>query len=72
MMLLVEMIVWMMMMISMKSSLMMVLMSMISPLQEGIPLVEICLPERSFSLAVFRPVEAEEIYLCRSTSLRVP
>ena len=63
MMVLVEMMVWMMMMIPMKPSLTMVLMAMISPLWEGIPPAEICLPERSFSLGVFRPLEAAEIYL---------
>ena len=63
MMVLVEMMVWMMMMIPMKSSLTMVLMATISPLREGISLAEICLPESSFSLGVFRPVEAAENYL---------
>ena len=63
MMVLVEMMVWMMMMIPMKPSLMTVLMAMISPLWEGISLAEICLPERSFSLGVFRPAEAAEIFL---------
>ena len=53
----------MMMMIPMKSSLMVVLMATISPLREGIPPAEICLPERSFSLGVFRPAEAVEISL---------
>ena len=42
--------------------LMVVLMAMISPLREGIPPAEICLPERSFSLGVFRPAEAEESF----------
>ena len=55
MMVLVEMMVWMMMMIPMKPSLMTMLMATVSPLREGIPPVEICLPERSFSLGVFRP-----------------
>ena len=63
MMVLVEMMVWMMMMIQMKHSLMMVLMAMVSPLREGIPPAEICLPERSFSLGVFCPPKAAEIYL---------
>jgi hypothetical protein len=46
------------MMIPMKSSAMMVMMATISPLQEGISLVDFCLPE-SFSLSgVFRPAEA--------------
>ena len=62
-MVLVEMMVWMMMMIPMKPSLMMVLMATVSPLREGIPLAEICLSDRSFSLGVFRPLEAAEIYL---------
>src|SRR4051812_13188698 len=63
MMVLVDMMVWMMMMIPMKSSLTMVLMAMISPLREGISPAEICLPKSSFSLDVFRPAEAAEIYL---------
>ena len=66
MMVLVEMMVWMMMMIPMKSSLMMVLMATISPLREGISLTEICLPESSFSLSVFRPVEAAKSFCARS------
>src|SRR3954471_12480330 len=53
MMVLVEMIVWM-MMIPMNSILMMVLMATISLLREGISPTEICLPESSFSLGVFR------------------
>ena len=61
-MVLVEMMVWM-MMIPMKSSLTMVLMVTISHLREGISLAEICLLETSFSLGVFRPAEAAEIYL---------
>ncbi len=48
-----------MMMIPMKSSLMVVLMAMISPLREGIPPTELCLPERSFSLGVFPPPRGE-------------
>ena len=70
MMVLVEMMVWM-MMIPMKSSLMVVLMATISPLLEGIPPAEICLPERSFSLGVFRPAEAAESFCGCSPSLRV-
>ena len=70
-MVLVEMMVWMMMMIPINSSLMMVLMATISPLREGIPLAEICLPERSFSLGVFRPTEAAESFCGRSPSLRI-
>ena len=69
--LMVMMVVVMMMMIPMKSSLMVVLMATISPLRDGIPPVEICLPERSFSLSVFRPVEAVESFCGRSSSLRV-
>jgi hypothetical protein len=47
-----------MMMILMKSSVMMMMMAMISPLREGISLVDFCLP-KSFSLSgVFCPVEA--------------
>ena len=61
----------MMMMIPMKSSLMVVLMATISPLREGIPPTEICLPERSFSLGVFRPAEAAESFCGCSSSLRV-
>ena len=52
----------MMMMIPMKSILMVVLMATISPLREGIPPAEFCLPERSFSPAVFRPAEATESF----------
>ena len=63
MMVLVEMMVWMMMMIPMKPSLMTVLMAMISPLQVGIFQEEICLSERYFSLGVFCPAEAAEIFL---------
>ena len=61
----------MMTMILMKSSLMVVLMAMISPLREGIPPAEFCLSERSFSLGVFRPIEAAESFYGRSSSLRV-
>ena len=72
MMVLVEMmVVVMMMMILMKSSLMVVLMATISPLREGIPLAEICLPERSFSLGVFCPAEAVESFCGCFPSLRV-
>jgi hypothetical protein len=47
-----------MMMIAMKSSVMMMTMTTISPLREGISLADFCLPE-SFSLSgVFRPAEA--------------
>src|SRR5215216_4349562 len=60
---LMVMMVVMMMMITMKSSLMVVLMATISPLREGIPPAEFCLPERSFSLSVFCPAEAAE-YFC--------
>ena len=68
---LMVMMVVMMMMIPMKSSLMVVLMATISPLREGIPLAEICLPERSFSLGVFCPAEATESFCGRPPSLRV-
>ena len=61
----------MMMMIPMKYSLMMVLMAMISPLWEGISSAEICLPESSFSLGVFRPAEAAESFCGRSPNFRV-
>jgi hypothetical protein len=48
----------MMMMIPMKSGAMAMMMSMISPLREGISPADYCLPE-SFSLSgVFRPAEA--------------
>ena len=61
MMVLVEMmVVLMMMMVPMKSSLMVVLMAMISPLREGILLADFCLPESSFSLYSFHPIEAAE------------
>jgi hypothetical protein len=44
-------------MIPMKSSAMVMMMAMISPLWEGISLVDFCLPE-SFSLSgIFRPAE---------------
>jgi hypothetical protein len=47
----------MMMMIPMKSGVMVMMMAMISPLQEGISPADFCLPE-SFSLSdVFRPAE---------------
>jgi hypothetical protein len=42
----------MMMMIPMKSSVMVMMMATISPLQEGISLIDFCLPE-SFSFSVF-------------------
>jgi hypothetical protein len=48
----------MMMMIPMKSGVMVMTMAMISPLREGIPPADFCLPE-GFSLSgVFRPAEA--------------
>jgi hypothetical protein len=48
----------MMMMIPIKSSAMVMMMAMISPLREGISPTDFCLPE-SFSLpGVFRPAEA--------------
>jgi hypothetical protein len=50
----------MMMMIPMKSSLMMMTMATISPLQEGISPADFCLPESFLSLCVFRPAEAAE------------
>ena len=58
-------------MILLKPSLMMVLMVTLSPLREGISRAEICLPESSFSLGVFRPIEAAESFCGRSSSLRV-
>jgi hypothetical protein len=52
--------VMMMMMISMNSGAMAMMMATISPLREGISLVDSCLPE-SFSLSgVFCPAEAAE------------
>src|SRR3954471_12347857 len=71
MMVLVEMMVWMMMMIPMKSRLMMVLMATISPLREGISPIEICLPESSFSLGAFSPTEAAESFCGCSPCFRV-
>jgi hypothetical protein len=47
-----------MMMIQMKSSAMVMTMAMISPLREGISLVDFCLPESFFLSGVFRPAEA--------------
>ena len=72
MMVLVEMMVVMMMMIPMKSSLMVVLMETISPLWEGIPPEEFCLPERSFSLGVFRPRGGGNLSVVAPPRLRVP
>ena len=69
--LMVMMVVLLMMMIPMKSSLMVVLIATISPLREGIPPAEICLPERSFSLGVFRLAEVAESFCGRPLSLRV-
>ena len=71
MMVLVEMVVWMMMMIPMKSSLMTVLMATISPLREGISPVEICLPKSSFSLCSLFPAEAAESFYGLSPNFRV-
>jgi hypothetical protein len=48
------------MMIPMKPSSMVMMMAMISPLQEGISPADFCLPESSFYLSVFRPAEAVE------------
>jgi hypothetical protein len=48
------------MMIPMKRSLMVMTMAMISPLREGIPSADFCLPESFSSLGVFRPAEAVE------------
>jgi hypothetical protein len=50
--------VMMMMMIPMKSSSMAMTMATISPLREGISLVDFCLPESFLSLNVFCPAEA--------------
>jgi hypothetical protein len=51
-----EVLVMMMMMIPMKSSMMVMTMATISPLQEGISPVDFCLPE-SFSLSVFSALQ---------------
>jgi hypothetical protein len=51
------------MMIPMKSSTMMMMMTTISPLREGISPADSCLPE-SFSLSgVFRPCRGGDVYL---------
>jgi hypothetical protein len=50
------------MMIPMKSSVMMMTMATISPLREGISLVDFYLPE-SFSLSVFLPRRGGGVYL---------
>jgi hypothetical protein len=49
----------MMMMIPMKSSVMVMMMAMISPLQEGISPVDFCLPE-SFSLSMFSVLQRQQ------------
>jgi hypothetical protein len=49
-----------MMMISMKPSLMTMTMATISPLWEGISLTDFCLPESFLSLCVFCPAEAAD------------
>jgi hypothetical protein len=49
-----------MMMIPMKPSSMTMMMTMISPLWEGISPANLCLPETFLSLRVFRPAEAAE------------
>jgi hypothetical protein len=59
-----------MMMIPMKPSSMWVTMAIISPFREEISLADFCLPESSFSLSVFRPVEASEYFSDGSPSLR--
>ena len=55
------------MMIPMKSSSMMV---MISPLREGISPADFCLPECSFLSGVFRPAAAAELFCDDSSCLR--
>jgi hypothetical protein len=57
---LVMMMVMMMMMIPMKPSSMTMTMAMISPLREGISLVDFRLPESFLSLCVFCPAEVAE------------
>jgi hypothetical protein len=52
--------VMMVIMILMKSSAMMMMMATISPLREGISLVDFCLPESSSLLVFFRLAEAAE------------
>jgi hypothetical protein len=59
-----------MMMILMKPTSMTVTMAMISPLWEGISPADLCLPEISFPLSIFRPAEAAEYFSDRSPSLR--
>jgi hypothetical protein len=52
-----------MMMIPMKSSVMVMTMSTISPLREGISPADFCLPESFFSLGVFCPRRGGGVYL---------
>jgi hypothetical protein len=59
-----------MMMIPMNPSSMMVTMAMISPLREGISLIDFCLPESFLSLCVFHPAEAAESIYNPPSSLR--
>jgi hypothetical protein len=59
-----------MMMIPMKPSSMMMMMAMISPLREGISLVDLCLPESFLSVCVFRPTEVVESFCDPLPSLR--
>jgi hypothetical protein len=49
-----------MMMIPIKSSSMAMMKAMISPLREGISLIDFCLPESFLSLCVFCPADAVE------------
>jgi hypothetical protein len=58
------------MMIPMKPSSMAMTMAMISPLWEGISLVDFYLPESVLSLCVFRPAEAAESISDPPTGLR--
>jgi hypothetical protein len=67
---LVVMVMVMMMMILMKPSSMAVTMATISPLQEGISLVDFYLPESFLTLCVFCPAEAAESICDPPPSLR--
>jgi hypothetical protein len=60
----------MMMMILMKPSSMAVMVATISPLREGISLVDFCLPESFLSLCVFRHAEVAESFCDPSPRLR--
>jgi hypothetical protein len=59
-MMVMKVLVMMVMMILMKPSSIAMTMAMISPLREGISLVDFCLPKSFLSLCVFRPAEVVE------------